>query len=140
MDNKLLLNHSECKKCGKPIYGRLDKIFCDAYCRNAFNNTFKRKNEEYILETNRILRKNRTILKTLSPVGKSTVRKEVLEAMGYNFNIFSSMYRASKSNIYYLCYEYGFRPIIDINGIQKAIIINKQLYMGDWQPWKYVQK
>jgi len=37
------------------------------------------------------MRRNRKILKTLSPVGKSTVRKEVLEAMVYNFSIFSSM-------------------------------------------------
>ena len=136
MDND---NSASCKKCGKPIQGRLDKKFCDAYCRNSYNNTIKRKDEQAILEVNRALRKNRTILKTLSPVGKSTVRKEVLEAMGYNFNIFSSMYRASKSSIYYLCYEYGYSPIIDSRGVEKAVIVNKQPYMGGWQPWKYVQ-
>ena len=135
MDN---VNSSCCKKCGKPLLGRIDKLFCDAYCRNAFNNKVKRTAEQSIQEVNQALRKNRTILKTLSPVGKSTVRKEVLVAMGYNFNVFSSMYRASKSNIYYLCYEYGFSPIIDSRGIEKAVIINKQQYMGDWQPWKYV--
>lgn len=85
------------------------------------------------------MRKNRTNLKTLSRVGKSTVRKEVLDAMGYNFNIFSSMYRSSKSSIYYLCYEYGFRPFIDNKGVEKAIIINKQTYMSEWQPRKYVK-
>lgn len=127
-----------CKKCGKTLQGRLDKRFCDAYCRNSFNNQIKRKDEQTIVEVNRTLRKNRTILKTLSPVGKSTVRKEVMEAMGYNFSIFSSMYRASKSSIYYLCYEYGYSPIIDKRGIEKAVIINKQAYMGEWQPWKYV--
>lgn len=136
MDNEFLIT---CKKCGKPIQGRMDKRFCDAYCRNSFNNKIKRKDEQSITEINRGLRKNRTILKTLSPVGKSTVRKEVLEAMGYNFNIFSSMYRASKNSIYYLCYEYGFSPIIDRRGVEKAVIITRQLYMGDWRPWKYVQ-
>jgi hypothetical protein len=135
MDKK---NLPSCNKCGNPIQGRLDKKFCDAYCRNSFNNTIKRKNEQSILEVNRALRKNRTILKTLSPVGKSTVRKEVLDAMGYNFNVFSSMYRASKSNIYYLCYEYGFSPIVDSKGVEQAVIIHKQSYMGDWKPWKYV--
>ena len=137
------MNNSEnriCKKCGLPLFGRVDKQFCDAYCRNVFNNKIKRSQEKQILDINSKLRKNRTILKTLCPVGKSTVRKEVLEAMGYNFNIFSSMYRASKNSIYYLCYEYGFSPIIDNRGIEKAVIINKQSYMGDWQPWKYVHK
>ncbi len=128
-----------CKQCGKPIHGRLDKRFCDAYCRNAFNNKVKRKDEQNINEVNRTLRRNRKILKTLSPVGKSTVRKEVLEAMGYNFGIFSTMYRTSKGTIYYLCYEYGFNPIIDSRGVEKAVIINRQKYMGDWQPWKYAR-
>ncbi len=137
MDNS---NFSNCKKCGKAIYGRIDKRFCNAYCRNSFNNKIKRKDEQSILEVNRALRKNRTILKTLSPIGKSTVRKEVLSAMGYNFSIFSSMYRASKRKTYYLCYEYGFSPIVDSRGIEKAVIINKQSYKGNWQPWKYEHK
>jgi predicted nucleic acid-binding Zn ribbon protein len=129
-----------CEECGKTIHGRLDKRFCDANCRNAFNNKLKRSDEQYILATNRILRKNRRILKTLSPLGKSTVRKEVIEAMGYNFNTFSSMHRSPKGLIYYLCYDFGFSPIIDSRGIQKAIIINRQDYMNKWQPWQYVNK
>ena len=131
---------NKCVECGKPIQGRLDKRFCDAYCRNSYNNKVKRKDEQYINEVNRTIRKNRKILKTLSPVGKSTVRKEVLEAMGYDFNIFSSMYRTTKGTIYYLCYEYGFNPIIDNRGVEKAVIINRQDYMAAWQPWKYVNK
>ncbi len=140
MSNNGLLNYSECKKCKKTIYGRTDKQFCDAYCRNAFNNKIKRTEEKEIIAVNSKLRKNRRILKTLSPVGKSTVRKEVMIAMGYDFNIFSSMYRASKTSLYYLCYEYGFSPIIDKRGIEKAVIITKQNYMAPWQPWKYVHR
>ena len=139
MNIEKIENEPICKQCGKPIKGRLDKRFCDAYCRNAFNNKVKRKDEQNINEVNRTLRRNRKILKTLSPVGKSTVRKEVLEAMGYNFGIFSTMYRTSKGTIYYLCYEYGFNPIIDSRGVEKAVIINRQKYMGDWQPWKYAR-
>ncbi|MCF6360363.1 MAG: hypothetical protein L3J29_06335 [Cyclobacteriaceae bacterium] len=132
------MTNDSCKKCGSPLLGRIDKQFCDAYCRNAFNNNVKRTEEKEIIAINSKLRKNRRILKTLSPVGKSTVRKEVMIAMGYDFNIFSSMYRASKNNIYYLCYEYGFSPIVNSRGVEKAVIINKQSYMGDWKPWKYV--
>lgn len=130
---------NSCKQCGKTLHGRIDKVFCDAYCRNAFNNKVKRQDEQNINAVNSKLRRNRRILKTLSPVGMSTVRKEVMEAMGYDFNIFSSMYRANKRDIYYLCYEYGFHPIVDARGIPKAVIINHQDYMGEWQPWKFVQ-
>jgi len=140
MDNTFSLKSKNCLYCGKILQGRLDKRFCHANCRNSFNNKVKRKDEQYIMDVNRTIRKNRKILKTLSPVGKSTVRKEVLDALGYNFNIFSSMYRTSKGTIYYLCYEYGFNPIIDSRGIEKAVIINRQDYMGTWLPWKYVNK
>jgi hypothetical protein len=134
------MKKNKCKECGKTLHGRLDKRFCDAYCRNAFNNKIKRRDEQYVLNTNRILRKNRRILKTLSPIGKSTVRKEILQAMGYDFNVFSSMYRSPQGLIYYLCYEYGFSPIIDKKGVEKALIINRQQYMYNWQPWKYVKQ
>lgn len=140
MNNILEKSPLTCLQCGKPLHGRLDKKFCDAYCRNAFNNKVKRSDEQYILEVNSSLRKNRRILKTLSPVGKSTVRKEVLVAMGYDFNVFSSMYRAPKGAIYYLSYEFGFTPIIDYKGIEKAVIINRQNYMGNWKPWKFVKQ
>jgi len=138
MDKNATFKSNHCQQCGKIIHGRLDKKYCDAYCRNAFNNRLKRTDEQYIMSVNQSLRKNRRILKTLSPVGKSTVRKDVLMAMGYNFNIFSSMYRTTKGTIYYLCYEYGFNPIIDNQGVEKAVIINRQDYMAVWQPWKYV--
>ena len=129
-----------CLECGNPIQGRLDKKFCDAYCRNAFNNRVKRDDEQMILTVNRQLRKNRRILKTLSPLGKSTVRKSVLESMGYDFSTFSSMFKSSQGLIYYLCYEYAFSPIIDDRGIEKALIVNRQDYFGPWEPWKFVKK
>lgn len=140
MNNTFFLNSNICLNCGKTLYGRLDKRFCNALCRNSHNNKVKRKDEQYITDINRTIRKNRKILKTLSPVGKSTVRREVLDALGYNFNVFSSMYRTNKGSIYYLCYEYGFSPIIDNRGIEKAVIINRQDYMPAWLPWKYVNK
>ncbi len=127
-----------CKECGKPLQGRLDKKFCDTYCRNTYNNKIKRRNEEYIQQINSALRKNRKILKTLSPVGKSTVRKEVMEAMGYDFSLFSSLYQAPKGALYYLCYDYGFSPIVDPRGIPKAVIISKQKYMQHWEPWQHL--
>ncbi len=127
-----------CKECGKPLQGRLDKKFCDTYCRNTYNNKIKRRNEEYIQQINSALRKNRKILKTLSPVGKSTVRKEVMEAMGYDFSLFSSLYKTPKGTLYYLCYDYGFSPIVDPRGIPKAVIISKQKYMQHWEPWQHL--
>jgi len=78
-------------------------------------------------------------MKTLSPRGKATVRREVMASLGYDFGVFSSMYKSPTGLIYYLCYEYGFSPIFDLRGIAKAVIINRQKFMHPWDPWKYVK-
>ena len=134
------MEKNHCLECGSPVYGRSDKKFCDGDCRNAYNNKVQRDHESYITALNKSLRRNRKILKNLAPIGKSTLRKEVLDALGYDFNVFSSMYRTEKGNVYYLCYDYGFCPIVDAKGMSRALIIQKQDYMGDWKPWKYVKK
>ncbi|MCH8234205.1 MAG: hypothetical protein IIB82_16390 [Bacteroidetes bacterium] len=126
-----------CLHCEKHIIGRIDKKFCDAWCRNTYNNKVKRENERYILLVNHFIRKNRGILKHLCPIGKAVVRRDVLEAMGYNFRYFSNVWR-SKGAVYYMCYEYGFSPIKEGNK-QKALIIQKQDYMEDYpyNPWAF---
>ncbi len=136
MENLNAAVRRSCLQCGRPIVGRLDKKFCDAYCRNTFNNQVKRQDELYIQEVNRIIRQNRRILKTLSPQGKASVRKDVLLQLGYDFRYFSATYRSPKL-LYYICYDYGFAAIND-NGTSKAMIIQKQNYMDDYQvdPWR----
>ena len=122
------LHTRKCLACEESITGRIDKKFCDAQCRATYNNQKKLTHERAILNANRILRRNRTILKTLSPEGKATVRKEVLDTMGYDFRYFSGIFK-SKSNVYYLVYDYAFSPIIDNNGVEKALIVQRQDYM-----------
>ncbi|MEO1256746.1 MAG: hypothetical protein AAFY41_17930, partial [Bacteroidota bacterium] len=97
-------------------------------CRATFNNQKKQIHEQAITETNRLLRRNRSILKTLSPEGKSTVRKDVLDTMGYDYGVFSGLFR-TKSNLYYLVYDYAFSPIFE-RGIEKALIVQRQDYMS----------
>jgi len=118
----------KCLSCGQSLTGRVDKKFCDAQCRASFNNQKKHIHEQTILDTNRILRKNRTILKTLSPEGKATIRKEVLDAMGYDYRFFSGIFK-TKAGVYYLVYDYAFSPVFE-KGIEKALIVQRQDYMG----------
>lgn len=130
------LSNKSCLKCGKSLAGRSDKKFCDAYCRNAYNNQHKASDEQLIARVNSNMRKNRRILKTLAPVGKAIVRKEVLEHMGYDFRYFSSLHK-TKTNLYYLVYDYAFAPVFE-KGIEKALIVQKQDYMDklSLQIWK----
>jgi len=120
------MEERKCLHCGKPIEGRLDKKFCDHYCRNTFNNTSIRDSEKKIAQINRILRKNRTILRQINPQGKSTIRKDYLILQGFNFNYITHQYVAKNNNVYNFCYEYGY---LVSEKDDKIIIVNWQGYM-----------
>jgi len=115
-----------CQQCGEKIIGRIDKKFCDAQCRNSFNNKRKRETEKQIVEINRILRRNRKILKQFNPEGKTTIRKEYLEKLNFDFKYHTHTFTTTHHNTYKFCYEYGY---LDLDDGIKVLIINEQLYM-----------
>ncbi len=117
---------ARCLQCGEIIIGRIDKKFCDAQCRNSYNNKTKRDTEKRIIEVNRILRRNRKILKQFNPEGKTTVRKEYLEKLNFNFSFHTHTFTTIHDNTYKFCYEYGYLNLDD--GV-KVLIVNEQSYM-----------
>lgn len=69
----------------------------------------------------------------------SSVRRDILEIMGYDFNRFSSIFVTKSRSVYYLCYDYAFTPIL--NGkTEKALIVQHQDYMKRWDPWARMKK
>src|SRR5690606_31860672 len=127
-----------CIVCHSTLAGRTDKRYCSDQCRFLHNNKTKRTAEKPILELNKQLRKNRTILKNLSPEGRATVRKEVRDALGFDYNTFTSIFITNSKQVYYICYDYAFTPLIETT-TPKALIVKRQNFMGDWNPWKYVK-
>ena len=117
-----------CLECGKELKGRQGKKYCDAACKSAYHNRNKSIGETTISEINKISRNNRAILKTLSPEGKATVRKEVLDQMGYDFRFFNGIFK-TRASVYYLVYDYAFSPIFE-KGVPKALIVQRQDYMN----------
>ncbi len=116
-----------CMQCGKSLSGRTDKKFCDAYCRNTFNNQHKSGDEQMMQLTNSVLRKNRRILRTLCPEGKATVRKEVLVALSFDFGCFTGLFKTNATT-YYMVYDYAFAAVWE-RDIPKVLIVQKQPYM-----------
>ncbi len=114
-----------CKECGKPLVGRIDKKFCNDQCRFQYNNKKKRVHEAAILNINQQLRKNRSIIKSLNPVGKTTVRRSLLKNMGFSFDFFTHIYRTEKGATYYFNYDYGYTLIED----EKIVLVTYQDYM-----------
>jgi predicted nucleic acid-binding Zn ribbon protein len=114
-----------CLECGSQILGRLDKKFCTDQCRYMYNNKRKRLHEVAIQNVNRILRKNRSILKSLNPVGKTTVRRSLLENKDFDFNFHTHIYRTKSGAVYYFIYEYGYALEAD----EKIVLVTYQKYM-----------
>lgn len=107
--------------------GRVDKKYCSDECRFTANNLKRRENpeEKLITTVNSILRRNRSILKSLNPEGKTTVRKEYLQLQGFDFRYYTHQYLTQKGNTYHFCYEYGYLLLPE----EKVLIVNWQPYM-----------
>jgi hypothetical protein len=117
-----------CLHCNKVLEkGRLDKKFCDYFCRNAYNNANIRESEKVIRDINQILRRNRSILKSINPEGKTVIRKESLLLQGFNFNYFTHKYDTKNGTTYWFCYEFGYA--FSNREFDKVVIVNWQNYM-----------
>lgn len=125
-----------CLECGKDLKGRLGKKYCDPACKSAYHNRHKNEGEIEIKNVNSLVRHNRSILKALSPEGKATVRKAVLDQMGYDYRFFSGLFK-TKTSLYFIVYDYAFSPILD-GDKEKVLIVKKQDYMDKlgFKLWK----
>lgn len=104
-----------CLACGKPLKGRIDKKFCDDYCRNAHNNQQRAKAScsPLIRNINNALLRNRKALETVLPVTQETARanKLKLQGLGFQFQYFTHTYTTRNGKIYHYCYDYGYLPL-----------------------------
>lgn len=121
-----------CVACGRNIKGRIDKKFCDDYCRNQHNNQLNSDTVNYVRNVNNILRRNRRILEaTMEGVEKATVRsKSELAKKGYRFDYFTSLFTNKDKETYYYCYEYGIKEIEQ----DKCIIVRKTQKLAEVKP------
>lgn len=113
-----------CLECGAKIVGRIDKKFCNDQCRNSYNNKLNRDENSIMTTINRVLRKNRHILKKLNPNGKAKVSRKAMDKAGFNFKYFTNVYKTKEGKVYYFCYEYGYLPLD--NGFF-ALVMNKEI-------------
>jgi hypothetical protein len=108
------LETKTCLACGETLKGRVDKKFCNDYCRNNYNNQQKAKgsHSSYVRNINNTLMKNRKILESVLPDGEKTTKanKDKLQRLGYNFKYTTHTYTNKAGNTYFYCYDYGFLP------------------------------
>jgi hypothetical protein len=126
VDNDL----KRCLECNEVLIGRSDKKFCNPYCKSSYYYNKRIKTENKIFtEVDKILKKNRKILKQYNKAGKSTVIKSKMISEGFNPKYFTNYWRAQNKNIYFFCYEYGFMEKQE-NQKVKYILVTWQAYMN----------
>ena len=54
-----------CLECDHPLFGRVDKKFCNDQCRNTYNNRVNKTTNDFVRNINVILRRNRKIIASL---------------------------------------------------------------------------
>lgn len=102
----------KCLACEKKLRGRIDKKFCDDYCRNNYNNQQRAIDSQYDKSIIAILKKNKQILASLlkeEDMVKTT--RERLLTKGFQFKYHTHHYENKKGNVYVFCFEYGYLPL-----------------------------
>src|SRR5215210_5414993 len=108
-----MVDSKVCLECSKPLKGRVDKKFCDDFCRNSYNNKLNSDSNSYVRNLNNILRRNRRILEEMIPATDEmakTTRQRLL-GKGFNLKYMTHTYTNKKGNTYCFCYEYGYLPL-----------------------------
>ncbi|RZL36372.1 MAG: hypothetical protein EOO96_07150 [Pedobacter sp.] len=100
-----------CLDCNAVLNGRADKKFCDDQCRTNYNNRLRTEDNSFLKEVNRILKKNRDILRAKNPEGKTKIKRALLVRKGFDFNYHTHTYATQKGATYIFCYEYGYLPL-----------------------------
>lgn len=105
----------KCMTCGRPLQGRVDKKFCDDYCRSAYNNRKYTHERGYIRKVNHLLLRNRRILASyvLEEKENQPVPKELLYSKGFQFDYFTHTEIAEDGARYYCCYDHAYQLITE---------------------------
>ncbi len=102
------MDKRQCLECGETVRGRVDKKFCSDYCRNSYNNKVNKDSKNLIRNINNRLRKNYKILSELNTSGKTKVSRTRLYDRGFDFQLFTSIYKTKTGNIYFYVYDQGY--------------------------------
>ncbi|QLG44893.1 DUF2116 family Zn-ribbon domain-containing protein [Costertonia aggregata] len=102
----------QCLECGTAILGRIDKKFCNDYCRNAYNNKLNKDSKNIVRNVNNRLRKNYRILESFQlKEGKTKTTKAKLSEKGFDFDYITNLYITKKGTTYYFVYDLGYLPL-----------------------------
>lgn len=105
----------KCKECETPFSGRPEKIFCSVKCKSDYHRELRRKTAKAVLDINKILARNRSILFEL--MGEKAIQKKVLrinlEKKKFNFKYHTHFNENNQGKTYFFCYDYAWMDFSD---------------------------
>ncbi len=100
-----------CFDCRNPLFGRIDKKFCNDQCRSNFNNQIKAESNNIVKSVNQVLKRNRNILHNCILNGETKLTRVELLIAGFALHFHTHTYQNQKGESYSFCYDYGFRAL-----------------------------
>jgi len=104
-----------CKICKNKIVGRLDKIFCSIKCKNFYHTNLRKVTDLEVVEINKILHRNRSIL--LELLGKRKVqikiKRIVLEKKNFHFKYITHFHINKSGKMYHHVYDFAWMEFSD---------------------------
>jgi hypothetical protein len=92
------------------VKGRSDKIFCTLACKNEYHLRLRRATAKEVVETDKILHRNRSIL--LEVMGKNSTQKKIpkttLDKKKFNPTYMTGFYINKQDKTYYLVYDFAW--------------------------------
>lgn len=105
----------KCKICGKKLYGRADKIFCDVGCKNEYHKNVRYITKQVAIEINSYLKRNYAILWEI--LGKNKVQikvhRNVLENKNFHFLYHTHFHINSRNKMYLYIYDICYMEFSD---------------------------
>lgn len=103
------MKEHKCQKCGKKLFGRSDKKYCNDYCRSEANNISRGTTNNIVRKVNNKLKRNRLVLESLLNGEQSKkCHKDMLTKEGFLFDFHTNTLQNKKGDTYFFCYEYGY--------------------------------
>jgi len=113
-----------CKMCNVPITGRSDKMFCSPNCKTEYHYKLRKATAQEVLEINKILARNRSIL--LEIIGKNQGQKKIprlmLDKKKFSYKYHTHLFRNSKGKLFFYCYDIAWMEFSD----NEVLIIKKK--------------
>lgn len=106
--------------CDETLKGRLDQKFCSDFCRSNFHNDRYRLDNFHVKKINRVLMKNRRILKALSSGDMEDIPVKVLMSRGFHFDYCTHTEQTPFAGPIKWVYDFGY----NVDKANRCVVIH----------------